>query len=176
MKQLQHKPFLYVASLVTVASVVGSASVANAATFNFSFSNETGSVPGTVEGMIELPDGDGVLAATSVIVTSAPSEVLPPSGINFVPNAQFNSFEVVNGEIVNSSVNFSFLSTTSDFTLDFFGLDLVILTNEVTGDFVEASIESVNFTDVTSTPEPTSIISLLGVTVLGIASQLKKKA
>ncbi|MGB5596147.1 MAG: hypothetical protein WBM62_19225 [Crocosphaera sp.] len=61
------------ATVLAAATVVGSANVANAATFGFSFSNVDGPVNGTVEGTIELPDGDGTFAATSVFVTSAPA-------------------------------------------------------------------------------------------------------
>ncbi len=169
-----NKGVSYIASILSFASVIASASAANAATFSFSFSNQTGSVPGTVEGIIELPEGDGIFAATSVVVTSAPTQVLPSNGTDFVPNAELNSFEVLNGTIiVDSSLNF--LSQTNDFTLDFFGDDFAILTNEITSDNVQSNITSVSFNPVVSTPEPTSIMTLLGVGVLGVMSKLQNK-
>ncbi|MGK7947173.1 MAG: PEP-CTERM sorting domain-containing protein, partial [Microcystaceae cyanobacterium] len=58
---------------VATLSMGAMAQSAQAATFNFSFSNEDGSVPGTVEGTIELPDGDGTFAASSIFVNSAPA-------------------------------------------------------------------------------------------------------
>ncbi|MDJ0660142.1 MAG: PEP-CTERM sorting domain-containing protein [Crocosphaera sp.] len=171
----KNKGFSYAAISLAVASVFGSTSVANAATFSFSFSNETGSVEGAVEGTIELPDGDGILAATSLMITSAPTEVLPPNGTDFVTLAESNSFEVVNGEIVNSTVNF--FSTVNGFNLDFLGPVVAILTNQDTSDSLESSIDSVNFTPVVeSTPEPSSLITLMTVGVLGLTSKLKKKS
>ena len=62
------------ASFLTVATVLGTADVANAATFTFSFSNEDGIVNGAVSGTIQLPDGDfSNQPATSIVVNSAPA-------------------------------------------------------------------------------------------------------
>ena len=66
------KPLTSTLAASTVITVMGAFDVANAATFNFSFSNEDGAVPGTVEGTIELPDGYGIFAASNLTVTSAP--------------------------------------------------------------------------------------------------------
>lgn len=172
-----NKGFSYAALSLAVVSLFSSASVVNAATFSFSFSDENLSaagVPGTVEGTIELPDGDGIFAATSVVVISSPTEVSPPNGTDFFANAQLNSFEVIEGEIVNSNINFS--SSTNNFILSFFGSSFATLTNQSTADIVQSNIDSVNFTPVAvTTPEPISAITLITVGVLGIASKLKQK-
>ncbi|MDJ0660143.1 MAG: hypothetical protein QNJ42_11730 [Crocosphaera sp.] len=169
--------FNYVAVGLAVVSVFASASVVNAATFTFSFTDEnlsSAGVPGTVEGIIELPDGDGIFAATSVVVTSAPDEVSPPNGTDFFTNAQLNSFEILDGQIVNSNVDF--FSPTNNFILSFFGASFATLTNQATADIVQSRINSVNFNPVASTPEPTSLITVITLGMLGVASQLKKKA
>ncbi|MDJ0843395.1 hypothetical protein [Crocosphaera sp.] len=172
------KDFSYVAISLAVASVFSSASVVNAATFSFSFSDENLSaagVPGTVEGTIELPDGDGIFAANSVVVTSSPAEVSPPNGTDFFANAQLNSFEVIEGEIINSNINFS--SSTNNFILSFFGSSFATLTNQATADIVQSNINSVNFTPVAvTTSEPSSVITLMTIGVLGLTSKLKKKS
>lgn len=103
---------------------------------------------------------------------------MPPSGADFAPGAEFNSFEVVDGAIVNSTVDFLNTVTVGGFALDWLGVGTATLTNQFTGDDVQSNFDSVSFTPVTAetTPEPTSIITLLGVGVLGVASKLKKKA
>ncbi|MGK7886237.1 MAG: PEP-CTERM sorting domain-containing protein, partial [Crocosphaera sp.] len=168
------------ASVLAVASVVGSANVANAATFTFSFTNQPGSgdINGTVEGVIELPDGDGTFAATSFVVTSAPVEVLPPNGTDFALGASSNSFQVLDGAIVNATVEFfNFVDNT--FVIQFipegFLEGAVVLGNDLSS--VASDIDSVTYTPVAvSTPEPTSLLTLMGIGVLGVASKLKKKA
>ena len=80
------------------------ASGAQAATYGFSFSNEDGAVPGTVSGTVELPDGDGVLAAVAVTILALP-EVL---GLGSGPidaalgNIIENEFRVEGGVIVDA--------------------------------------------------------------------------
>lgn len=70
--------------------------------YNFSFSNVTGPVGGTVAGTITLPDGDGTFAASGITVTSAPAalgytypfDVL--ANLTVVPQ---NTFTVTGGAI-----------------------------------------------------------------------------
>lgn len=74
---------------------------AEAALFNFSFSNEDGALAGTVTGTITLPDGDGIFAASSVIVDSAPAALGGYYiGFDFTSfNAPENLFTVTGGVI-----------------------------------------------------------------------------
>ena len=94
----------YSVALATVATAT-LAPVASAATFNFSFSNVTGPVNGTVQGTLTLPDGDGTNAATSLIVTSAPAALgytLPFDVMANLTNLLSNSFTVSGGVITAS--------------------------------------------------------------------------
>ena len=185
---LKNKTFNYAASIVTVASIVAFASVANAATFNFSFSNEDGAVNGTVEGTIELPDGDGIFDPISIMVTSAPPELGYTYPLDvFIPNAVIeNSFTVVNGMIDKAMSLFEvqFPNTTAFFGFNTtFGMGATYLTDinnspntVINTGILDSDSSTLTFSvaNVTSTPEPTSVITLLGVSVLGVASKLKK--
>lgn len=164
--------------------------MAHAATFNFSFSNEDGPVNGTVQGTIELPDGDGTFAATSVIVTSAPAALgytVPLDILGSPVNVFDNSFTVVNGVIdeVASILDIEFDSNVV-FALNspfFGGASYLTDINNPANGVVDTGVFDSDSSTLTysaavaeTTPEPTSIITLLGVGVLGVASKLKKKA
>jgi hypothetical protein len=165
--------------------------VAHAATFNFSLSNVSGNTPGTVEGTIELPDGDGTFAATSIVVTSAPAALGYTTPFDVIANAVnsfANSFTVVGGEIDAATSNTAIVfnvgtADASAFSLGFpgfgslLGVNGVPVTNSING-VVDVNDTTLAYSAVTAetTPEPTSIVTLLGVGVLGVASKLKKKA
>ncbi|MGB5595088.1 MAG: hypothetical protein WBM62_13750, partial [Crocosphaera sp.] len=187
----KNQGFSYFASVLAVASVLGSANVAHAATFNFSFSNVIGNTPGTVEGTIELPDGDGTFAATSIVVTSAPAALGYTTPFDVLANSLdilVNSFNVLGGEIDDATSNVAIIfnvgtANGSVFSLGFpgFGSRLGVNGIPVTGGnngVVDVNDTTLAYSAVTAetTPEPTSIVTLLGVGVLGVASKLKKKA
>ena len=74
--------------------------------FNFSFNNVQGPVHGTVSGTLELPNGNGTFAATSVKINSAPAALgytQPVDVLSYFPSVVINSFEVSNGTITASS-------------------------------------------------------------------------
>ena len=76
------------------------------ATYEVSFANDDGSVDGTVSGRLTLPDGDGDRAATSLRVTSAPSElgfILPLDALTSFVRYFSNTFTVLGGEITAAS-------------------------------------------------------------------------
>ncbi|MGG7565056.1 PEP-CTERM sorting domain-containing protein [Rhodovulum sp. DZ06] len=77
---------------------VALAGPAAAAVYEFSFSNQHGFEPGTVTGLVTLPDGDGAFRASSVVVTSAP-EVIGTwwQGRELAAGAPFNMFRVTDG-------------------------------------------------------------------------------
>ena len=156
--------------------------VANAATFNFSFSNEDGSIPGTVEGTLELPDGDFVnQAATSVIVTSAPAALgytIPLDVSVAFPNVEQNSFTVVGG-MIDASASQLFL-ISADFG-SAFGLSSNLATflsvqGSGTQEIGVWDADNSTLIYTASTPESSYVISLVGLGVLGVGSKLKKKA
>ena len=74
--------------------------------FNFSFNNVSGPVNGTVSGTLDLPNGDGTFAATSLKINSAPAALgytQPVDVLSYFPNVISNSFTVSNGTITASS-------------------------------------------------------------------------
>ncbi|MBD2295105.1 hypothetical protein H6G06_16860 [Anabaena sphaerica FACHB-251] len=104
--------------------VVSSASPAQALDFNFSFTNDPGlgSVNGTVEGTIYGLIDNATSSATGIIVTSYPAGLNLPA-TPFSPfslgNETSNSFEVLNGVLVNANLriigsNFQFSLNDSE--------------------------------------------------------------
>ncbi len=152
-----------------------------AATFNFSFSNVQSSANGTVEGRIELPDGDGIFAATSVLITSAPSELgysFPLDSFNLSGGILQNTFTVIDGMI--DSTNSRFFNVFPGFRNAFalntngFGFRGVSFLDNSTGSFfgfprgvVDATSSTLTYSSI-SVPEPTSIFSFLTLGILGI--------
>ncbi|MDJ0509603.1 MAG: PEP-CTERM sorting domain-containing protein [Crocosphaera sp.] len=172
------KPLTSTLAASMVVTVMGAFDVANAATFTFSFMNEDGLVDGTVEGVIELPDGDGTFAASSVTVTSAPAALgftLPFDVFSNFPNIIDNSFTVSGGNI---DVVASTVLATNGFQAFFlnnpaFGTQFA---PEAPNSGVADNDNSTLVYSSVSVPEPTSMIALAGVGLLGVASKLKKKA
>jgi hypothetical protein len=86
--------------------------------FNFSFNNVSGPVNGTVSGTLELPNGNGTFAATSMKINSAPAALgytQPVDVLSYFTSVLNNSFTVSNGTITASS--FLALHPTSTFSL-----------------------------------------------------------
>jgi hypothetical protein len=94
---------------------------ASAITYNFSFSNQSGDIAGTVEGRIVLPDGDGTgIPATSITVTSVPTELgysSPP--LTFTTFS--SSFTVAGGLITASLVSVPLPNSTGTLAIDYPG-------------------------------------------------------
>jgi hypothetical protein len=89
--------------------------------FNFSFNNTVGQVDGTVSGTLNLPDGNGTFAATSITINSAPAELVytqPVDVLSYFPDVFSNSFTVSNGTITASS--FAAENNTEGFALNFY--------------------------------------------------------
>jgi hypothetical protein len=92
----------FVARIAAVIAVTSFAGLANASALSaFSFDNEDGSVPGTVAGLIELPDGDGTFAAIDLTIISAPAALGQslPVGIGDFASVTENTFTVIGGAI-----------------------------------------------------------------------------
>lgn len=168
--------FCYSVALATVATAT-LAPVASAATFNFSFGNVTGPVSGTVQGTLTLPDGDGTNAATSLIVTSAPSALgytLPFNVLANLTSVPANSFTVSGGVITASS--FGAQNNTEALTLNFspgtFGSLFTVQgsANALSG-VVDVNSTTLTFTPV---PEPATVLGLLSVAGVGLLCKGRK--
>ena len=88
--------------------------------FNFSFNNVSGPVNGTVSGTLDLPNGDGTFAATSLKINSAPAALgytQPVDVLSYFPTVHVNSFTVSNGTITASS--FAVENPTDAFAFNF---------------------------------------------------------
>ncbi|UZO75925.1 PEP-CTERM sorting domain-containing protein [Microcystis aeruginosa str. Chao 1910] len=170
-----NKPLTVALATVATATL---APVASAATFNFSFDNVEGPVNGNVQGTLTLPDGDGTdLAATSLIVTSAPSALgytLPFNVLANFTGVIDNSFTVSGGVITASS--FAAQNLTEALTLNFFPgtfgsvFTLPGAVNAFSG-VVDVNSTTLTFTPV---PEPATVLGLLSVAGVGLLCKGRK--
>ena len=167
------------ATIATLTAVSG----ASAATFGFSFSNENGTVNGLVEGILELPDGDGTFAATSVVVDSAPAALgytLPVDILTDLPGALNiidNTFTVVGGSIDASASSFAATNGTEGLALNFSGLSFlnIVGTANVSTGVTDFDSSTLTYSSVSTTvPEPGTILGLLAVGSLGALSRKRK--
>ncbi|GCL60237.1 PEP-CTERM sorting domain-containing protein [Microcystis aeruginosa] len=175
LKKYFNKPLTVALATVATATL---APVASAATFNFSFGNVTGPVNGTVQGTLTLPDGDGTnLAATSLIVTSAPSALgytLPFNVLANFTSVAANSFTVSGGVITASS--FAAQNLTGALSLNFFpGTFGSVFTLQGAAN-VFSGVVDVNSTTLTFTPvpEPATVLGLLSVAGVGLLCKGRK--
>ncbi|MEH2131750.1 MAG: PEP-CTERM sorting domain-containing protein [Nostoc sp.] len=162
---------------------LGTVGTAQAATFNFSFSNVDGAVNGNVGGTIQLPDGDGTFAATSVVITSLPDGLgltapLAPSSIIQ------NVFSVVAGQINLAGTQFVGLINPStalalNTTIVPVGTFLDALNGASLGATGVQDIDSSTLTftsaSAAAVPEPASVIGILGLGAFGVTSLRKRK-
>ena len=160
--------------IALLASTLAIAPTASALSYTFSFSNENGSVPGTVQGTFDLPDGDGTFAATSVFVTSAPAALgytLPFDAFANFPNVFVNSFQVVGGNIVLAGSSLAIQNATSALTLNFFnGTFGSLLTISGSGPVTGVrDLDSSTLIFSPATPIPFEFNPALGIGLLGAA-------
>lgn len=171
---------LTVAGVATTA-VLGSANMASAAIFNFSFSNVTGAIGGTVSGTIELPDGDGTFAATSVIVTSAPAGLgYDPTTTNFIGTPE-NVFSVVGGNIVVANTSFlglfdgrTALALSATSFADQTFLDAFSAADFGVSGVLDTTSSTLSFSPAATTPEPGTLLGLLAVGSIGALTRKRK--
>jgi hypothetical protein len=179
-----YHPLALSLALATVTTCTLS-EAASAATFNFSFSNLQGPVSGTVEGLIELPDGDGTFSATSVIVTSAPAALgytLPFDVFANYQNVIANSFTVSGGAITDSSFFAQDFSSSAALGISFFpefdfgNILSTFLDNSLFSGVQDANDSTLTFTPVpTAVPEPAAVLGLLSIAGVGLLSKRQKQ-
>ena len=133
-----------------------------------------GPIAGTVSGTLELPDGDGTFAATSIIVDSAPAALgytLSFDAILEFDNELFNTFTVIGGLIADAEYgaqrNASIGQAAGGLALSLsgFGSQLIPSNSNVADsgvvDFADATL---SFGDVTPVPLPASLpLVLMGL-------------
>lgn len=124
--------------------------------FNFSFDNIQGPVNGTVSGTLNLPDGNGTFAATSIKINSAPAALgytQPVDVLSYFTNVGINEFTVSNGTITNST--FAATNSIEWFSLNYpyppgiFGSSL-----SKVGDHPFSGVQDINSTTLTYSPVP----------------------
>jgi hypothetical protein len=172
---LLKKSLCYPLALATVA-ISTLAQSASAATFNFSFSNVNGSVAGTVQGTITLPDGNGTFAASAVTVTSAPAALgyTTPLPLNLaIGNLAQNTFTVVGGQINAGLSNFFYvfpgnsnaIGLRADSAIFGSSNGLVTFFDSASGGFLgspgvlNSNNSTLTFTS-TAVPEPATVLGL----------------
>ncbi|GCA83331.1 hypothetical protein MiHa_01292 [Microcystis aeruginosa NIES-2522] len=180
LKKSFNKPLTVALATVATATL---APVASAATFNFSFGNVTGPVSGTVQGTLTLPDGDGTnLAATSVIVTSAPAALgytLPFNVLANFTDLASNSFTVSGGVITASS--FGAQSIGGALALNFLPGSLGSVFTVQGSAIFSSGVVDLNSTTLTyspaaptTVPEPATVLGLLSVAGVGLLCKGRK--
>ncbi|MGK7946429.1 MAG: PEP-CTERM sorting domain-containing protein [Microcystaceae cyanobacterium] len=174
-------------SALTLATILSSVNVANAATFDFTIVNTNVASPFTSDsnatGTIELPDAalttDGVYTASSVVITGlsttpAPSFLDDVIGLNFAPGASTNSFEVVSNQIVQTA-DTALISVLGNFTLFINGdQGNASLLGNGAPDPNESIIGASVFGEGVKTPEPSTLLGLLAVGSLGALTRKRK--
>jgi hypothetical protein len=126
--------------------------------FNFSFNNTAGPVNGTVSGTLDLPDGNGTFAATSMKINSAPAALgytQPVDVLSYFPNVFSNSFTVSNGTITASS--FGATNNTEGFNLNIVPGSFGSLLSKVNNYSPFSGVQDINSTTLTYSPVPTPV-------------------
>jgi hypothetical protein len=168
---------------LSAALLCGAVASAEAATYDFSFTDGSAPRTGTVAGLIVLPDGDGTFAASSVIVTDAPGFLgytLPFDVLANFTSVFANSF-VVSGGVVDVAAS-EFAAQANPYADGVLGLSysssnfslfsMVGGTDEYSGLFVGSG--SLTITPAAAVPLPAAAPLLL-VGRGGLAARCRKR-
>ncbi|MFM1841973.1 MAG: hypothetical protein RLZZ490_709 [Cyanobacteriota bacterium] len=164
-----------------LASLALTANPAQAINYNFTFSNVTGPVAGTVAGTITLPDGDGTFAATGITVTSAPAALgytYPFDVLANLTTVGQNTFTVTGGAIDPVASSFYAYFTPDNIVVSAFGLSATLpnaffpgssftiqQSTDVTNGVVDVNNSTLAFS-ATPVPLETDSLPVIGSTVL----------
>ena len=158
----------FIATLAATSGLLLIPTPSQASVFNFSFTNEDGSIPGTVTGEIDVADiSDGTTTLDSLTILSAPDGLTFPA----TPLTGFfeNSVTISGGEITDITVTPSVIGSDILFSLDsdfftpagtFLGAGSFSTTNGV----FDADSSTLTFSSAsapTNVPEPGTILALL---------------
>ncbi|GCL54071.1 hypothetical protein NIES3806_14080 [Microcystis aeruginosa NIES-3806] len=181
LKKSFNKPLTVALATVATATL---APVASAATFNFSFGNVEGPVSGTVQGTLTLPDGDGTnLAATSLIVTSAPSALgyTLPFDVLANPTVVFDNSFTVSGGVITASSFVAENNNTDTLALNFLPGSLGSVFTVQGSAIFSSGVVDLNSTTLTyspaaptTVPEPATVLGLLSVAGVGLLCKGRK--
>lgn len=156
----------------------------HAATYSYSFSNVYGDINGDVSGTIELADGDGTFAATSVIIETLPIALGLGSGpISVSTSSTFeNSFIVLGGNVVSASFLGLINSGTALGLNSSLASGITFLDQDGIADFGESGVQDPFSTTLTFAPVATAAVPLpagvflLGGALFGLGSIRRKVA
>lgn len=153
MKLSQMLPLVIVGGALATSLVAWEKPAQAIQVFNFSFNNVQGAVPGTVSGTLDLPNGDGTFAATSLKINSAPATLgytQPVDVLSYFTNVVDNSFTVFNGTITASS--FAAVNLTHGLTLNYLPGSVGSFLNTVDTPQAFLGVVDTNSTTLTYTP------------------------
>ena len=166
-------------SLVVGGAVAITATAAQAAVYNYSFTNDVGNTAGTVMGAVTLADGDGVdLAASSVTITDI-SWLVGDILIEFISpgvTVVTNNFTVAGGLITDYSfVGFFGVSVDESLHLREEVTSLFFLDNEGQAASMRDS-NGTTFTPVSAVPLPAAFpLYGAGIAVLGFMGWRRRR-
>ncbi len=153
MKLSQMLPLVIVGGALATSLVAWEKPAQAIQLFNFSFDNTVGPVNGTVSGTLDLPNGNGTFAATSLKINSAPAALgytQPVDVLSYFSLVLDNSFTVFNGTITASS--FAATNLIDGLALNFVPGSFGSLLNTVGTNYDFSGVADINSTTLTYTP------------------------
>lgn len=178
MKLSQILPLVIVGGALATSLVAWEKPAQAIQVFNFSFDNTVGPVNGTVSGTLDLPNGNGTFAATSIKINSAPAALgytQPVDVLSYFPLVSVNVFAVSNGTITLST--FLAANASEVFALNFVPGSILSTVGTVNPFSGVQDINSTTLTYSPATPVPfdtTPGAMLLTIPVLALMYRWKQ--
>ena len=154
MKLSQILPLVVVGGALATSLVAWEKPAQAIQVFNFRFDNVSGPVNGTVSGTLDLPNGNGTFAATSMKINSAPAALgytQPVDVLSYFTSVLSNSFTVSNGTITASSFAAQNYSTEA-LALNFIPGGSVSLLSKVGTGYLFSGVADINSTTLKYSP------------------------